>query len=838
MRHLIRSVMLLMLIFPVTVWAIRLGEMRVMSSIGQPLNAQIIVSDASMFQAQDLEANLASAHAFDQLEMERPLFLEGLQFKISKRGANFVIRVYSHAPLSQNHLDFLLDFSWPTGRLLRRYSVILELHDGKLAKTLKISQISHKVKRPVLGTTHVRRRYGPTTSKDQLLTVAQQLRPSDKVTLAQTALAIYRSNPDAFEHSIDKLRQGVYLKAPTEQEAKSVDLHEASQRIWGRATVQKKIQHQRRHGAVIAEQKDNLLLIAKRVRPDTSVTIEQMAWALFKFNHTGFIGRNVNGLHVGQVLQIPLLADVKKVSADAAKQAIEQQNQAWLAQHPVAVPQPSALNSAQRAKASVSPSLESHTEHSVGQIGGQQQLVPVSLEHSAAQTKPSTKGMDTKTKSSQAVLTHAKKSSVVQKKVLSQGTTASVSTVETRKLRRSAVATPAVTNKSLIRKGVATAPWTLWAGLVLGLLLLAGVLFWWRQRRLDLALNRQAQEGREHDLQGFLQAKQTTTNTELQTEGADGSLMDVDAQESVQTSTQTVAPTVELSTSGAETSDLEVDSLEEALVFIAYERYTEAEDSLKQALANRPQRDDLKLALLEVYVATGDRTAYATLRRTLADDLAERDTTLAHKLSALDTAIATLTHDDTVATVIASEPEADETTNLESQTCVEAELGDEQHDDGMLSQQDETGLTELGEQLETDFVETEDGTLQDNTSGEEVDFLDQFVDKTMSPAETLSIDIAAASGSAHETEPKEQQGLDFEEGLGTDLQIKKRDLNQDRRVEGDDDGMDLNTKLDLAMAYVEIGDAEGARDLLEQIRSQGNDAQQAKAQAILDELNG
>ncbi|KGK42926.1 hypothetical protein LH51_03325 [Nitrincola sp. A-D6] len=52
------------------------------------------------------------------------------------------------------------------------------------------------------------------------------------------------------------------------------------------------------------------------------------------------------------------------------------------------------------------------------------------------------------------------------------------------------------------------------------------------------------------------------------------------------------------------------------------------------------------------------------------------------------------------------------------------------------------------------------------------------------------------------------------------------------------DGADENeTKLDLARAYLEMDDAEGAREILGEILGEGNDKQKEEAQKLLDSLS-
>ncbi|WP_241674407.1 FimV/HubP family polar landmark protein [Candidatus Methylobacter oryzae] len=47
---------------------------------------------------------------------------------------------------------------------------------------------------------------------------------------------------------------------------------------------------------------------------------------------------------------------------------------------------------------------------------------------------------------------------------------------------------------------------------------------------------------------------------------------------------------------------------------------------------------------------------------------------------------------------------------------------------------------------------------------------------------------------------------------------------------------ELETKLDLAKAYVDMGDADAAKDIAQEVLEQGNDEQKKAAQALLDEL--
>jgi pilus assembly protein FimV len=53
---------------------------------------------------------------------------------------------------------------------------------------------------------------------------------------------------------------------------------------------------------------------------------------------------------------------------------------------------------------------------------------------------------------------------------------------------------------------------------------------------------------------------------------------------------------------------------------------------------------------------------------------------------------------------------------------------------------------------------------------------------------------------------------------------------------GDGEEDDVSTKLDLARAYVEMGDQDGARSILEEVVSEGNEGQKDEAQKLLADI--
>ncbi|MFC3914444.1 FimV/HubP family polar landmark protein [Pseudaeromonas sharmana] len=64
--------------------------------------------------------------------------------------------------------------------------------------------------------------YGPVKSSDTLWSIAQQIRPSNQVSVYQTLLALYRKNPKAFAGGrLSGLYRGSYLQLPTAEQIRS-----------------------------------------------------------------------------------------------------------------------------------------------------------------------------------------------------------------------------------------------------------------------------------------------------------------------------------------------------------------------------------------------------------------------------------------------------------------------------------------------------------------------------------------------------------------------------------------------------------------------------------------
>jgi pilus assembly protein FimV len=109
---------------PLAAHSAGLGRINVLSSLGRPLNAEIELH--SQPGEQDIVARLASPEAFSRAGIEINPALLSVRFTVERRNGRQVLRVTTTQPVNEPFLDLLVDLQWNGGRLLREYTVLLD----------------------------------------------------------------------------------------------------------------------------------------------------------------------------------------------------------------------------------------------------------------------------------------------------------------------------------------------------------------------------------------------------------------------------------------------------------------------------------------------------------------------------------------------------------------------------------------------------------------------------------------------------------------------------------------------------------------------------------------
>ncbi|MCV6603998.1 MAG: hypothetical protein OIF34_01740, partial [Porticoccaceae bacterium] len=107
--------------------AVGLGDIKLKSALNEPLNAEINLLNVGDLDELELFVNLASRKDFERAGVPRDFFLSGLRFEVDLSGSQPKILVKSEKPVREPFLDFLVEMQWPSGRLLRNYTLLIDL---------------------------------------------------------------------------------------------------------------------------------------------------------------------------------------------------------------------------------------------------------------------------------------------------------------------------------------------------------------------------------------------------------------------------------------------------------------------------------------------------------------------------------------------------------------------------------------------------------------------------------------------------------------------------------------------------------------------------------------
>ncbi len=249
------SLFVIILMLPLTaLYAAGLGKLKLNSALGQPLSAEIDIVTASNDEISSLKASIASREAFTQAGVNYEPSFSSYKISIESRAnGRPYIKLTSPQAVNDPFLNVLIELNWASGRLLREYAVLLdpvEVNAQNVATPVVSSspvaaaqtnsdqtsgdknnkqQISKPSNRPAASPN--KNTYGPVARGDTLSSIARQILPAG-VDLNQMLVALYRANRDAFiANNMNLLRVGAVLNIPEKSEVDSIDSSTARSEI-------------------------------------------------------------------------------------------------------------------------------------------------------------------------------------------------------------------------------------------------------------------------------------------------------------------------------------------------------------------------------------------------------------------------------------------------------------------------------------------------------------------------------------------------------------------------------------------------------------------------------
>jgi len=242
-----------MLLAPTAALPLGLGEIRLGSALNEPLSAEIDLVAATPEELGALQAQLASRDMFQRYGLDRPAYLDSLEFRVGRgQDGRSVLLVHSRESISEPFVSFLVDVSWPRGHLLREYTVLLDppvfapQGDQYAAPAVSAPKTEAAPARApatpaaAAGGESAAPRSAPSAEGatsyrvergDTLYKIAGSLGAADHATTQRMMIGLFRTNPAAFNGNINVLRAGAILRVPSADEISSIGAGEASAEV-------------------------------------------------------------------------------------------------------------------------------------------------------------------------------------------------------------------------------------------------------------------------------------------------------------------------------------------------------------------------------------------------------------------------------------------------------------------------------------------------------------------------------------------------------------------------------------------------------------------------------
>ncbi len=223
-------------------WSLGLGEAKVESFLGQPLEVKIELITGPTDDLTSLTARLASAADYELIGASRDDVSVPLWFSVEDLDGNAYIAVSSRLDINNPVVRLILEVNWSRGRMLREYTLFLDpptYSQRAPAPRIDAERTTEAQPAPAPAITTVddaaifgADEYGPVQSGDTLWRIAMDWSVGRGLNINKVMLAIQRQNPQAFSsNNINLLLRGAILRMPQSDDVNSISSVFASSEV-------------------------------------------------------------------------------------------------------------------------------------------------------------------------------------------------------------------------------------------------------------------------------------------------------------------------------------------------------------------------------------------------------------------------------------------------------------------------------------------------------------------------------------------------------------------------------------------------------------------------------
>jgi len=308
--------------------AATMGGINVMSSLGNPLKAEISLAELGANDKTTMVAKLASVNEFKSAGLEFPYSLPKLTFDVQTRAnGETYIKLSSTQPVNEPFVSLLVELSWPSGKLLREFTFLLDpagfapeqpkATEVKPVEPMVPMQESVPVVVPVIAPEM-------TQAAPAEIVVAPMVDATVAAAPETTPAATVAPAPEAAPAMSDMAKAEMAAAETAKAEPEMAEPGKVEPAV----PVKVESLAAATTGSVIVEKGDTLGKIADEVRP-VDVSLERMLVAMYRANAKKFDGKNMNRIRAGKILRMPEAGEIEKVTQSAAIKEIRAQVADW-----------------------------------------------------------------------------------------------------------------------------------------------------------------------------------------------------------------------------------------------------------------------------------------------------------------------------------------------------------------------------------------------------------------------------------------------------------------------------------------------------------------------------
>lgn len=878
---------------PAIVFAVGLGNIRVLSLLNEPLKAEIPLEGVKETQLKETIPVIASYELYEKTGLTRADWLTSIVLNVSKspKTGKYIIQLSTKDPVQEPYVDLLIELTWPDGKLVKEYTLLLDppkvafapidkvlqnpavipINDVSFSQTPRASgQVAQRVKQRAQMRRHARAyarvvrpgtTYGP-VQDETLWSIAKRMVEGTPFSIHQGVMAIAQKNPQAFNrNNINSLSEGALLHLPQLDEMSAISPMAAQHYIevqneeWNQTNGKPAIVSVAKQSGTKAKPKTNkpLKLLAPGDEPVSSTS-----------NQTSTKKQNGSKELANRITLIEEAMETMKRSNEALQKQNEQlkkmlqEKESELKKVPQAsqptMPTDAAapvISTQENLKSMVLPAPKPNAQEE-----GIAVITPDATKPSQSDVLPEPTSVADPLQPSRSAINQVEEQSVTKQ---SSEQTQKIITPQKTEVKPVSVA-PSEQEIELSESSDMSLRGIIIAILGVLLLVLIGLLY----RKNSKAQSKEVtQQGNDKQVVAFVPSE-----SDEEIKATDFNLgNDFDLNKALEAVNRYQKKYVkDFSQQAKNTADDGKAALDEVEVYLAYERYGQAQKLLKNIIAKNPNQWEAWLKLLELYVQTEKLADFEESYQKIPKDLQDYAPRIWSKIELLRDKI-----DKEKAPKVIQE-----STNDTSHLFEDSDNINPTSEDLQSSQEeaaDEIELTALPHEEEdkteqvyeepAPIIEPEPMTLTEGPVTEPDETLDLNKSYTLSLADE-PVEQSKASGKENEQDVQDDEELETQiielpsddddeyqsdENELTDL-LPEVDIEEQVPSNSSRESLELTSEtsesfvneaemtaqIALAKAYMEVGDGEAAKELLHEVLAKGTNQQKHEAQQALDEL--